>query len=201
MPAIPVRQGLIPSRFLGTRLLLLSRDSRGLAVARRYRAANDSPPEGVLSQRQQADGKGNLHDNVRSSPRAWHGAWCWSKVTSLLEAAGHTVVTVDLPSLSRDTTPTSEAPPVDPSASPIAGSRTTDWPPPDDSGHFSRHPPPVQQAHRTTPLLLTKSRSIRPDQGIPSSRDSYRGLTHLRFCETAPGRIVDQQVLRITVET
>jgi pimeloyl-ACP methyl ester carboxylesterase len=39
---------------------------------------------------------------------AWHGAWCWYKVSPLLEAAGHTVVTVDLPSLGRDTTPISE---------------------------------------------------------------------------------------------
>ncbi len=28
---------------------------------------------------------------------AWHGSWCWEKVTPLLEAAGHTVDAVDLP--------------------------------------------------------------------------------------------------------
>jgi pimeloyl-ACP methyl ester carboxylesterase len=28
---------------------------------------------------------------------AWHGAWCWEKVTPLLEAAGHRVDAVDLP--------------------------------------------------------------------------------------------------------
>lgn len=28
---------------------------------------------------------------------AWHGAWCWRRVTPLLEAAGHHVETVDLP--------------------------------------------------------------------------------------------------------
>ena len=28
---------------------------------------------------------------------AWHGAWCWEKVTPLLEAAGHSVDAVDLP--------------------------------------------------------------------------------------------------------
>jgi pimeloyl-ACP methyl ester carboxylesterase len=39
---------------------------------------------------------------------AWHGAWCWYKVAPLLEAGGHTVVSVDLPSLGRDTTPISE---------------------------------------------------------------------------------------------
>ena len=27
-----------------------------------------------------------------------HGAWCWEKVTSLLEQAGHDVVAADLPS-------------------------------------------------------------------------------------------------------
>ena len=28
---------------------------------------------------------------------AWHGGWCWEKVTPLLEAAGHSVDAVDLP--------------------------------------------------------------------------------------------------------
>jgi pimeloyl-ACP methyl ester carboxylesterase len=28
---------------------------------------------------------------------AWHGAWCWQKLTPLLEEAGHRVLTVDLP--------------------------------------------------------------------------------------------------------
>jgi pimeloyl-ACP methyl ester carboxylesterase len=36
---------------------------------------------------------------------AWHGAWCWYKVMSLLEEAGHTVIAPDLPSLGRDRTP------------------------------------------------------------------------------------------------
>jgi pimeloyl-ACP methyl ester carboxylesterase len=39
---------------------------------------------------------------------AWHGAWCWYKVAPLLEADGHTAVTVDLPSRGRDTTPITE---------------------------------------------------------------------------------------------
>jgi pimeloyl-ACP methyl ester carboxylesterase len=29
---------------------------------------------------------------------AWHGAWCWERLVPELEAAGHRVVTVDLPS-------------------------------------------------------------------------------------------------------
>ncbi len=29
---------------------------------------------------------------------AWHGSWCWQPVVPLLEEAGHTVETVDLPS-------------------------------------------------------------------------------------------------------
>lgn len=36
---------------------------------------------------------------------AWHGAWCWRKLTPLLEVAGHRVVTLDLPGLGQDTTP------------------------------------------------------------------------------------------------
>lgn len=36
---------------------------------------------------------------------AWHGAWCWYKVASGLERAGHTVFAPDLPSLGRDRTP------------------------------------------------------------------------------------------------
>jgi pimeloyl-ACP methyl ester carboxylesterase len=28
---------------------------------------------------------------------AWHGGWCWEKVKSLLEQAGHRVLTPDLP--------------------------------------------------------------------------------------------------------
>jgi pimeloyl-ACP methyl ester carboxylesterase len=39
---------------------------------------------------------------------AWHGAWCWYKVVPILERAGHTVITPDLPSLGRDVTPTAE---------------------------------------------------------------------------------------------
>ncbi len=39
---------------------------------------------------------------------AWHGGWCWYKVVSLLEKAGHTVVAPDLPSLGKDKTPVSE---------------------------------------------------------------------------------------------
>jgi len=36
---------------------------------------------------------------------AWHGAWCWDKVTPLLEKAGHTVVARDLPGMGEDETP------------------------------------------------------------------------------------------------
>ena len=32
---------------------------------------------------------------------AWHGAWCWDKVTPLLTAAGHEVVAPDLPATAR----------------------------------------------------------------------------------------------------
>lgn len=39
---------------------------------------------------------------------AWHGGWCWNKVTPLLEEAGHTVVTPDLPGHGNDKTPISE---------------------------------------------------------------------------------------------
>lgn len=30
-------------------------------------------------------------------PGAWHGAWCWSRLTPLLESQGHEVITFDLP--------------------------------------------------------------------------------------------------------
>lgn len=36
---------------------------------------------------------------------AWHGAWCWHRITARLEAAGHTVLVPDLAGLGRDTTP------------------------------------------------------------------------------------------------
>lgn len=35
---------------------------------------------------------------------AWHGAWCWDKVTPLLEAQGHRVLTPELPGTGRDRT-------------------------------------------------------------------------------------------------
>lgn len=34
-----------------------------------------------------------------------HGAWCWKKVIPLLEAKGHTVIALDLPSHGKDKTP------------------------------------------------------------------------------------------------
>ena len=36
---------------------------------------------------------------------AWHGAWCWDKVVSLLEGAAHTAIALDLPGHGRDKTP------------------------------------------------------------------------------------------------
>ena len=39
---------------------------------------------------------------------AWHGAWCWNLLAERLRAAGHEVVTFDLPSLGDDHTPLAE---------------------------------------------------------------------------------------------
>lgn len=39
---------------------------------------------------------------------AWHGGWCWDKLTPILEAAGHTVMAPDLPGHGADRTPTAE---------------------------------------------------------------------------------------------
>ena len=39
---------------------------------------------------------------------AFHGAWCWDKVTPLLEQGGHEVVTLDLPGHGEDRTPAAE---------------------------------------------------------------------------------------------
>jgi pimeloyl-ACP methyl ester carboxylesterase len=39
---------------------------------------------------------------------AWHGAWCWEKVTPLLQAKGHRVTAQDLPSHGQDRTPASK---------------------------------------------------------------------------------------------
>lgn len=36
---------------------------------------------------------------------AWHGAWCWDRVTPLLRAAGHEVIAPDLPAHGDDATP------------------------------------------------------------------------------------------------
>ena len=36
---------------------------------------------------------------------ASHGAWCWEKVTPLLEAKGHLVRAIDLPGHGNDKTP------------------------------------------------------------------------------------------------
>ena len=38
---------------------------------------------------------------------AWHGGWCWDKVSALLRQAGHNVAAPDLPSHGRDNTPIS----------------------------------------------------------------------------------------------
>jgi pimeloyl-ACP methyl ester carboxylesterase len=39
---------------------------------------------------------------------AWHGAWCWYKVISLLKAKGHNVEAIDLPGSGMDKTPISQ---------------------------------------------------------------------------------------------
>ena len=39
---------------------------------------------------------------------AWHGAWCWHRLTPLLEAQGARVIAPDLPSMGADTTPAAE---------------------------------------------------------------------------------------------
>jgi pimeloyl-ACP methyl ester carboxylesterase len=36
---------------------------------------------------------------------AWHGAWCWHKLTPLIEASGARVIAPDLPSMGADVTP------------------------------------------------------------------------------------------------
>jgi pimeloyl-ACP methyl ester carboxylesterase len=39
---------------------------------------------------------------------SWHGAWCWYKIVPRLQAAGHKVIAIDLPSHGRDRTPACE---------------------------------------------------------------------------------------------
>ncbi len=39
---------------------------------------------------------------------AWHGAWCWYRITTALEAAGHRATALDLPSAGIDGTPPGE---------------------------------------------------------------------------------------------
>src|SRR5690606_24155583 len=36
---------------------------------------------------------------------AWHGAWCWSRITGALEAMGHRALAIDLPGLGDDPAP------------------------------------------------------------------------------------------------
>ena len=38
----------------------------------------------------------------------WHGAWCWDKITPLLEQSGHEVLSLDLPGHGEDETPAAE---------------------------------------------------------------------------------------------
>ncbi|QMU56458.1 MAG: alpha/beta fold hydrolase [Candidatus Mycalebacterium zealandia] len=40
---------------------------------------------------------------------AWHGSWCWNKLTPLLEVAEHSVEARDLPGHGKDTTPPEDA--------------------------------------------------------------------------------------------
>jgi pimeloyl-ACP methyl ester carboxylesterase len=39
---------------------------------------------------------------------AWHGAWCWEKLTPLIEKTGHRVIAIDLPGHGSDRTPPSD---------------------------------------------------------------------------------------------
>ena len=36
---------------------------------------------------------------------AWHGAWCWERLTPILQAAGHEVIIPDLPGMGADAAP------------------------------------------------------------------------------------------------
>ena len=36
---------------------------------------------------------------------AWHGSWCWNRIASLLQQAGHNAITLDLPGRAGDTKP------------------------------------------------------------------------------------------------
>ncbi len=36
---------------------------------------------------------------------AWHGSWCWAKIVSLLQDAGHNTIVLDLPGRAGDSTP------------------------------------------------------------------------------------------------
>jgi hypothetical protein len=42
-------------------------------------------------------------------PGAWHGAWCWERMTPSLATAGHKVLTPELLGKGEDTTPTLDA--------------------------------------------------------------------------------------------
>jgi pimeloyl-ACP methyl ester carboxylesterase len=44
---------------------------------------------------------------------SWHGAWCWERVTPLLQAAGHAVIAPDLPGHGADPTPPERTTPGD----------------------------------------------------------------------------------------
>lgn len=57
-----------------------------------------------------------------------HGAWCWRDVTPLLEANGHVVTAIDLPSHGADTTPVSDVTLEDYIATTIAAITDADGP-------------------------------------------------------------------------
>ncbi len=57
----------------------------------------------ALSRRRSSESTGAKHFVLVHG--AWHGAWCWYKTVSLLQAAGHRVTALDLPSHGTDATP------------------------------------------------------------------------------------------------
>ena len=105
---------------------------------------------------------------------AYGGAWCWSRVVGPLEAAGHTVETLDLPGAGDDLTPV-EGVTLEACAARVG----------DVLAHSNE--PALLVGHSMGGVVITQAASNHPDRIASLAYVARSCLPTARACSTSPG--------------